>query len=405
MTLAFAHMAATTIFTQLLARYTPLITRPSSPITGRLYLRTILPIGVLYTLSLVISNTSSTLMPLPNTEMLKAVAPLFTLLISWAVSLTNPKVSILGNMVVIALGACVTTLGEMSFLGRDFLVCVLGKAADSGRLLIVERLLKEPRRGRFPGAGTPEVLEGEADEGEHVVPAGGMGMSPLVALYYFAPVCMFLSGALALAFELSTFSMLEVQRVGTWTLMLSCVVAFLLNVAGVFLVSSITISLHEGSHTDGHYQISKTSALAVSILGFLNTPVPIIASLLFSHTPVSFTQIMGYGFSLAGTFFYGLSPDGMGPQVDAWFGIPMGSDSEPGSRESTAPIVAKATEYLGSLITINSQDGDEEAQRGRSARRDGQPRSSPPAEKVRISVESAASKGEPPNGKAAGRLD
>lgn len=158
----------------------------------------------------------------------------------------------------------------------------------------------------------------------------------------------------------------------------------------------------------GDCQISKTSALAVSLLGFVNSPIPIIASLLFSHTPVSFTQIMGYGFSLAGTFFYGLSPEGMGPQVDAWFGIPMGSDAEPGSRESTAPIVAKATEYLGSLITINSQNGDEEAQRGRSVRRDGHPRS-PPAEKIRNSVDSAASKGEPPSGipsgKVAGRLD
>lgn len=230
-------MAATTMFTQLLARYTPLIARPSSPITGRLYLRTILPIGLLYTLSLVTSNISSASLPLPNTEMLKALAPLFTLLISWAMSLMNPKVLVLGNMVVIALGACVSTFGEMKFLGRDFLVCLLGKAADSGRLLIVERLLKEPRRGRFPGAGAPEVLEGEDGEGEPLVPAGGMGMSPLVALYYFAPVCMFLSGSLALAFELKTFSMLEVQRVGTWTLALSCVVAFSLNVAGVFLVS------------------------------------------------------------------------------------------------------------------------------------------------------------------------
>lgn len=147
-------------------------------------------------------------------------------------------------MVVIALGACMTTSGEMSFLGRDFLVCMLGAAANSGKLLIVERLLKEPRRGRFPGAGAPEVPEGEDGEGEPVVPAGGLGMSPLVALYYFAPVCMFLSGSLALAFELRTFSMLEVQRVGTWTLVLSCVVAFLLNVAGVFLVSPVTISLY-----------------------------------------------------------------------------------------------------------------------------------------------------------------
>lgn len=238
MTIAFAHLAGTTICTQLLARYTPLITRPSSPITGRLYLRTILPIGLLYTLSLICSNVTYTSLPLPNKEMLKALAPLFTLLISWAVSLTNPRVTVLGNMVVIGFGACVSTFGGMSFAGRDFLVCVLGTAAECGRLLIVERLLKEPRRGRFPGAGTPVVLDEEDGEGENVASPGGMGMSPLVALYYFAPVCTILSGSLALVFELGTFSMLDVQRVGIWTLVLSCILAFMLNVACVFLVSA-----------------------------------------------------------------------------------------------------------------------------------------------------------------------
>lgn len=102
----------------------------------------------------------------------------------------------------------------------------------------MERLLKEPRsRGRFPGAETPVVLDEEDREGETMAATGIMGTSPLVALYYFAPVCMFLSGSLALAFELKTFSMMEVQRMGTWTLGLSCILAFLLNVASVFLAS------------------------------------------------------------------------------------------------------------------------------------------------------------------------
>lgn len=143
----------------------------------------------------------------------------------------------------------------------------------------------------------------------------------------------------------------------------------------------------------------------MSLVGILNSPIPILTSLLVSHTHVTFTQIMGYGVSLAGTFFYGLSPEGMGPQVDTWFGIPMGtgSGSESGNRESTEPVMAKAKAYLGSLITIDSEDGDEEAQRGRTGRRDGTPRPSP--EKVRISVDSVASKGESTGGKVAGRLD
>lgn len=150
-------------------------------------------------------------------------------------------------------------------------------------------------------------------------------------------------------------------------------------------------------------QISKTSALAVSLLGILKSPIPILTSLLVLHTPITFVQVMGYGVSLAGMFFYGLSPEGMGPQIDAWFGCAVSSSSEADTREAAEPIMSKATAYLGSLISIESRNGDEEAQRGRTVRRDGTPRPCP--EKVRASLDSIASKGEAPNGKVAGRLD
>lgn len=168
--------------------------------------------------------------------MLKAVAPLFTLLVSWAVSLKNPKMATLGTMVVIALGAYGSTLGEISLVGRGLWLCMLGTAAECGRLLVVGKLLKEPRRDRFPGTGTPFVLDEEGGEEATGAPMGGMGMSPLVTLYYFAPVCMVLSGTLALAFEMRTLKIAELHRVG-WTLGLSCILAFMLNVAGVLLVS------------------------------------------------------------------------------------------------------------------------------------------------------------------------
>lgn len=141
----------------------------------------------------------------------------------------------------------------------------------------------------------------------------------------------------------------------------------------------------------------------MSLLGILKSPVPILASLLVLHTPMAFIQIMGYGVSLAGMFFYGLSPEGMGPQVDAWCGSTLGPDSEAGARESTEPIMAKASACFGGLLSIDPKTDDEEAQRGRTGRRDGTPRSGP--EKIRISLDSVAGKGETPSGKAGGRLD
>lgn len=127
MTLTFLHLATTAILTQLLVRFTPLITRPSSPITGRLYLRTILPIGILYTLSLVCANTSYTALPLPNIQILKALAPLTTLMLSWIASFTNPKMSTLFTMAVIATGAYYSASVGQTMWG--IWVCAAGTAA------------------------------------------------------------------------------------------------------------------------------------------------------------------------------------------------------------------------------------------------------------------------------------
>lgn len=152
-------------------------------------------------------------------------------------------------MAMIAIGVCVANLGsKLSLPGQGIWLCLLGTGAECGRLLVVEKLLKEPLQGRFPGAGTPVLVDEElADEGAATVAVGGMAMSPLVALYYFAPVCAFLSGSMAVAFEMKTLRVMELQRVGLSTLALSCTLAFMLNVAGVFLVSEDTSrSSHQG---------------------------------------------------------------------------------------------------------------------------------------------------------------
>lgn len=119
---------------------------------------------------------SYTALPLPALQILKGLAPLATLLISWTVSFTNPKLSTLGTMVGIAVGVCIATHNELGYGGMRVWMCVLGTMAECARLLVVERLLKEPSRGRFPGGGSPVKLDEEDDP--------GAGMSPFLALYF-----------------------------------------------------------------------------------------------------------------------------------------------------------------------------------------------------------------------------
>lgn len=229
-TLTAIHLATATLFTQLLARYTALIPRPDVPITGRLYLRTILPIGLLYTISLVCSNLVYLTLSVAFIQMLKAIAPVTTLLISWAAALSRPRLSTLGNILVIAAGVFLSSVGEVSFAWSGFLIHMVGTIAESSRLLLIQTLLK---------GGSGGSQDGKADEEEAAGRRGIAGMSPLVGLYYFAPACALLNGFVALLVEMPRFDVADLYRVGVSTLAVNSVVAFMLNVAGVFLVSGL----------------------------------------------------------------------------------------------------------------------------------------------------------------------
>lgn len=144
----------------------------------------------------------------------------------------------------------------------------------------------------------------------------------------------------------------------------------------------------------------------MSILGVLKSPVAILASFLIWDTHLAFEQTMGYGIALAMMVYHGLSADALDPhwqQFDTWFDKFRFSDSGATIRESSVPVFSKATAYLGSLITIQPKDSD--VQRGRTARREGTPRTS--AEKVGLLFDSPSKAGESPTptGKVAGRLD
>lgn len=105
---------------------------------------------------------------------------------------------------------------------------MVGTIAESSRLLLIQTLLKG-------GGGS---LDGKVDEEEAARQRGIAGMSPLVGLYYFAPVCALLNGFVALLVEMPWFDAADLYRVEVGTLALNSVVAFMLNVAGVFLVSA-----------------------------------------------------------------------------------------------------------------------------------------------------------------------
>lgn len=115
---------------------------------------------------------------------------------------------VLFNVIIIVFGVTLASFGEIKFVWLGFIYQAGGVFSEAVRLIMIQIL-----------------LSGEAQN-----------MDPLVALYYYAPVCAVMNFLVAAATEMSSFQMADVWRAGVWILVLNAAVAFMLNVASVFLV-------------------------------------------------------------------------------------------------------------------------------------------------------------------------
>ncbi|KAH6680472.1 triose-phosphate transporter [Halenospora varia] len=259
------HLLFATVMTQIMARTTTLLDgRKEVRMTGRVYLRAIVPIGILYSASLVCSNQTYLYLSVAFIQMLKASAPVAVLITSWLFGVSNPKLKVLFNILIIVFGVALASFGEIKFSWIGFFYQAGGIFSEAIRLIMIQIL-----------------LSGE-----------GQKMDPLVSLYYYAPVCTVMNFLVAAAMELSTFKMSDAWNVGVFILVLNASVAFMLNVASVFL-------------------IGKTSGLVMTLCGVLKNILLVLASVLIWATIVTPLQFIGYFIALCGLVYYGLGYEGI----------------------------------------------------------------------------------------------
>jgi drug/metabolite transporter (DMT)-like permease len=178
--------------------------------TGRLYLRAIVPIGLLYSASLVCSNMVYLYLSVAFIQMLKAAAPVAVLLTAWVWRVEEPSLSRLANILLIVAGVALASFGEIAFSLTGFLYQLGGTVFEAVRLIMIQVL-----------------LSGDS---------GAQKMDPLVSLYYYAPVCAVMNVLVAIPTELPRFDPADLSRAGYIFLLLNACVAFMLNVSSVFLV-------------------------------------------------------------------------------------------------------------------------------------------------------------------------
>ncbi|KAL8705132.1 MAG: hypothetical protein Q9201_001735 [Fulgogasparrea decipioides] len=156
------HLVFATIMTQILACTSSLLDgRHSIRMTPKLYIRAIVPIGVLYSLSLVCSNFPYLYLSVAFIQMLKGTASIAVFLALCSLRLTSPTLRVVLNLLVIVFGVVLASLGEIKFHAIGFLYQMGGIIFEAYRLAFIQKLLSDEK----------------------------YKMDPLVSLYYFAPCC------------------------------------------------------------------------------------------------------------------------------------------------------------------------------------------------------------------------
>jgi len=257
------HLGFATLMTQGLARFTTVLdSRKKVPMTGKIYLRAIVPIGVMFSLSLICGNVTYLYLSVSFIQMLKATTPVAVLIASWTMGVSPPNMKTLGNVSFIVLGVIIASYGEIKFVMIGFLFQLAGIAFEATRLVMVQKLLSSAE----------------------------FKMDPLVSLYYFAPACAVMNGIVSLFVEVPHMTWAEVEKVGYFVLLLNALIAFALNVSVVFL-------------------IGRTSGLVMTLCGVLKDILLVVASMMIFRDPVSPLQFVGYSIALGGLVYYKLGAD------------------------------------------------------------------------------------------------
>ncbi|EIW67359.1 hypothetical protein M231_02499 [Tremella mesenterica] len=249
------HMTFSAASTRILQRTTNMVDGAKDlDISRDRWLKSILPIGALFSGSLVLSNYAYLTLSVSFIQMLKAFNPVAILLISFAFKIQEPNARLMMIVVMISVGCSLAAYGELHFEMFGFLCQCAAVAFEASRLVMIQILLH------------------------------GLKMDPLVSLHYYAPVCAVIN-LLIIPFTEGLEPFYALHRVGILVLFSNAGIAFALNVAAVFL-------------------ISVGSGLILTLAGVLKDILLITGSVLAFGSSITPLQVFGYSISLGGLIMF-----------------------------------------------------------------------------------------------------
>lgn len=258
-TLTLLHMVTNTVFTQALSRAGSL----DVPQLGwPTYLRVVLALGGLFAGSLSCSNLAAARLPVPTVQMLKAIAPLITVLTMFGFGTETYRHALLVVAALLTLGVGIAAAGEGArFDAVGVLLQVAALVFESARMVAVQLTIQ----AQLPRA------------------------NPLAALALFAPVSAAFLLPLSLWLEPNVLLTVAVGGIPHATLLLiccNCAAAVALNLCAVWLVSQ------------------QSGPLVMTIVGVIKDMELIVLAAFAFNSRILPVQVAGYGIAMLGMNVY-----------------------------------------------------------------------------------------------------
>lgn len=253
--LTMIHMAFSSGLAFLLVRVFKVV-EPSASMTRDLYLRSIIPIGLLFSLSLWFSNSAYIYLSVSFIQMLKALMPVAVY--SLGVIFKKDKFSsqTMANMVTISVGVAIAAYGEAQFNLWGVTLQLAAVCVEALRLVLIQILLN----------------------------SRGISLNPITTLYYVAPACFaFLS--IPWYFIEYPKLLLSTFQIDFVTFGLNSMIAFMLNIS-VFVL------------------VGKTSALTMNVAGVVKDWLLIAFSWSVIMDKVTSINLFGYGIAFIAVCYY-----------------------------------------------------------------------------------------------------
>ncbi|XP_024382137.1 probable sugar phosphate/phosphate translocator At5g25400 [Physcomitrium patens] len=254
--LTMIHMAFSSGLAFLLVRVFKLV-EPCAAMTRDLYMGSIVPIGLLFSLSLWFSNSAYIYLSVSFIQMLKALMPVavYSLGVVFKKELFQSKT--MTNMVLISIGVAIAAYGEVRFDLYGVVLQLSAVCVEALRLVLIQILLNSK----------------------------GISLNPITTLYYVAPACLLFLSVPWYAMEYPRLVASAPFHVDVVTFGLNSMVAFLLNIS-VFVL------------------VGKTSALTMNVAGVVKDWLLIAFSWSVIMDKVTQINLIGYAVAFIAVCYY-----------------------------------------------------------------------------------------------------